>query len=61
MAVVASGFLVKLTLEIRADPEKGKGNIAKENLSTLFIVRNLIELSSELRLDRIAPHVIFWE
>lgn len=39
MAVVANGFLAKLTLEIRADPEKGKGNAAEENLSMPFILQ----------------------
>ena len=38
MAMVANGFLGKMTLEIRPDPEKGKGKIAKENLSMLFLL-----------------------
>lgn len=38
-AVVASGFLAKLTLEIKADPDKGEGSAAKGNLSMLFILQ----------------------
>lgn len=35
MAVVSDSFLVKMTLGIAADPEKGKKMIGKKNLSVL--------------------------